>query len=305
MDTRGNDAAHRRRARSRDSFSPPGPGRTRHASVGARDPRPAPALRPADVPASLRPGVMPVKPEYVHGHGHDQSNEHRPMTPAKYKPQPQQASEAQKAPVQSKPVETKPEIKSTPAAPAAVPASAAATALPAGLAASGSKGATGLASLMPNMPTALAAYAGYQFLTKNADKAKEWTDWFKELQDAPSEMEDLSDKATQARETITQIQDLIKTRPDLLEGEAGQKLKEKIEASLKSTDAALGKMNKMLADLSTKGAKEGNGDMVSGLEKYWNSYRYKDEWQDKIKAADTELQKELASLGALMSGLYS
>lgn len=158
---------------------------------------------------------------------------------------------------------------------------------------------------MPNMPTALAAYAGWQFLTKNADKAKEWTDWFKNLHDAPDEIQELNEKTTQARETITQIEELIKSRPDLLDGASGEKLKEKIDASIKSTDAALGKMNKMLADLSTKGAEEGHGNVARGLEKYWNSYRYRDEWQDKVKAADNDLQKELSSLGALMSGVYS
>ncbi|KAH8178111.1 ankyrin repeat domain-containing protein [Sarocladium implicatum] len=249
---------------------------------------------------------MPVKPGYVQGQdqnltpGHDQSNEHRPATPAKYKP-----AEAKS---DSKPAAAIPAAAAA-AAPAPAPAAqapaAGGSALPAALAAGAPKGAAGLASFMPNMPTALAAYAGWQFLTKNADKAKEWTDWFKDLQDAPDEIQDLNEKTTQARETITQIQELIKTRPDLLEGASGEKLKEKIGAAIKSTDTALGKMNKMLADLSTKGAKEGDGNVAHGLEKYWNSYRYRDEWQDKIKAADNDLQKELASLGALMSGIYS
>lgn len=118
-------------------------------------------------------------------------------------------------------------------------------------------------------------------------------------------MQGLSAKTTTARDTITQIQETLKARPDLLEGETGKALKDQIEDQIKSTDKALGKMNKMLADLTHQGAKEGDGNIVAGIEKYWNSYRYKEEWEGKLKAADAELQKELAALSTLMVNVYS
>lgn len=149
-----------------------------------------------------------------------------------------------------------------------------------------------------SVPGAFMAYHGVKELKEHAGTAKEWVDWLKDLGETPEEIDELSAKATTARDTISQIQAMLKSRPDLLEDDAGEKLKEQIEDNIKETDKTLGKMTKMLSELSKNSAKEGT--MWSGLQDFWNSYQYKNEWEDKIKAADDDLQKNLASLSTLM-----
>lgn len=151
------------------------------------------------------------------------------------------------------------------------------------------------------MPTAIAAYAGLKSLSKQADAAKEWIDWFAELSDTPEEIQELSDKADVARDTIAQVQQLIKARPDLLEGDKqGEVLKEQIEDAVESTNKALGKMTKLLAEISKKGGGSEQGNMMRD---FWRSYRYKEEFADKIEAADADVQKELNGLSKLMLNL--
>ncbi|KAF7552496.1 hypothetical protein G7046_g7385 [Stylonectria norvegica] len=157
--------------------------------------------------------------------------------------------------------------------------------------------------LLGSLSKSIATYASLESLTHHADIAKEWADWLKDIRDAPEEMQALSDKAKTAQDTISQIQTSVKARPDLLEGESGVRLKGQIEATIKSTDAVLSKMTTMLQDLNDTGAKHGN--ILDGLAEFYNSYKYKHEWEDKIKESDAELQKELGVLSTLMMAIYS
>lgn len=157
-------------------------------------------------------------------------------------------------------------------------------------------------SLFGNMPTAIAAYAGLKTLSKQADNAKEWINWLSELSETPEEIQELADKADLARDTVSQVQQLIKARPDLLEGDKqAEALKEQIDEAVKSTDKALAKMSRLLAEISKKGADQ--GDAVNGMKEFWRSYRYKDEYEEKVKKADDDVQKELAGLSTLMMNL--
>lgn len=160
-----------------------------------------------------------------------------------------------------------------------------------------------LAGKFGNLPTAMLAYTGVKELSKHAGTAKEWADWVKDLGETPEEIAELSAKATTARDTITQIQEMLKARPDLLEGEQGEKLKEQLDEVIKKTDKTLSKMTNMLADLSKNSAKEGT--LWRGLQDFWNSYQYKNEWEDKVKAADEDLQKDLVSLSTLMVNVHT
>lgn len=158
-------------------------------------------------------------------------------------------------------------------------------------------------NLFSKIPKSLVTFSGLQALNEHADTAKEWADWLNELRGAPEEMQSLSARAATARDTVNQIQNSIKARPDLLEGESGEKLKEQIEDAIESTNKVLQKMTKMLEDLSKNGAKEAT--VWSGLQEFYNSYRYKSEWEDKVKKADDDLQKELGVLSTLMVNIYS
>jgi chromosome segregation ATPase len=160
-----------------------------------------------------------------------------------------------------------------------------------------------MGKLFGNMPAAMATYAGVKELSKHADTAKEWATWLEDLHETPEEIDSLSNKASTARDTIKQVEQTLKTRPDLLEGEDGERLREQIEDAVKSTNKALGKMTTLLAEITKKGAK--NGDVINGLQDFWRSYRYKDEFEGKIKAADDALQKELTLLGNLMFNIHS
>lgn len=153
------------------------------------------------------------------------------------------------------------------------------------------------------MPTAFMTYAGIKTVTKHADTAKDWIKWLEEMNETPEEIQDMSAKATTARDTIHQVQETLKARPDLLEDDKGQQLKEQIEEAVGDTDKALGKMTKLLSEISKKGADHGNA--INGMQEFWRSYRYKDEFKDKVEKADEELQKELTHLSTLMVNIYS
>lgn len=182
-----------------------------------------------------------------------------------------------------------------PAKTASKPAAASPPPLPAEVSSSGTS------ALFNNMPTAIAAYAGLKTISKQAETAKEWIDWFTELSDTPEEIQELSDKADVARDTIFQVQQLIKARPDLLEGDKqGEALQEQIEDAIENTNKALSRMTKLLAEISKKGGAADQGNMMKD---FWRSYRYKEEFEEKIEKADADVQKELTGLSKLMLNL--
>ena len=147
------------------------------------------------------------------------------------------------------------------------------------------------------------SYAGFHALTENADKAKEWVDYLLDLKGTPSEIHDLSAKAYTARDTINQIQQSLIARPDLLEGESGERLKDQIEDTCKGAEDTLKSMTNMLAALTESGAEEGS--LRRGLEDYWKSYRYKNDFKEEIEQLDGELQGQLQQLSLLMVNVYS
>ncbi|KAF5554064.1 hypothetical protein FNAPI_6536, partial [Fusarium napiforme] len=155
---------------------------------------------------------------------------------------------------------------------------------------------------MKHFPQAVAAYAGIEALGKHADTAKEWTDWFMKLQKTPEEIHELSAKATTARDTITQIQNTLEARPDIIEGDDAKPMRRQIDEAIRNATAALDEMTKLLQEISSDGLE---GTMFGGLEEFYNSYKYKDEWEEKIKLADGELEKQLAALSKLMVNIYS
>ncbi|KAM5357758.1 hypothetical protein ACJZ2D_015946 [Fusarium nematophilum] len=151
---------------------------------------------------------------------------------------------------------------------------------------------------LQHLPQALATYAGVKSLSSHADSAKEWADWFVNIQNAPEEMHALSAKATTARDTIAQIQSTLAARPDLVEGDGAISLRQQIESAIKSAIKALDKMTELLQDLSSDGTE---GKVWSGLQEFYNSYKYKNEWEAKIKEADEDLEKQLGALSTLMA----
>ncbi|KAF4339461.1 hypothetical protein FBEOM_6582 [Fusarium beomiforme] len=155
---------------------------------------------------------------------------------------------------------------------------------------------------MKHFPQAVAAYAGIEALGKHADTAKEWTDWFMKLQKTPAEIHELSAKATTARDTITQIQNTLEARPDIIDGDDAKPMRRQIDEAIRNATAALDELTKLLQEISSDGLE---GTMFGGLEEFYNSYKYKDEWEEKIKLADAELEKQLAALSKLMVNIYS
>ncbi|KAJ4327708.1 hypothetical protein N0V84_001815 [Fusarium piperis] len=153
-----------------------------------------------------------------------------------------------------------------------------------------------------HLPKALATYIGVKSLNEHADTAKEWADWFMNMQKAPDEMRALSSKVTAAKDTIARIQDTITARPDLLEGDSADALRQQIESAIKNAKVALDKMTKLLQDLSDDGLE---GTVWEGFHEFYSSYRYKNEWEAKIKAADADLEKQLGALNSLMVNIYS
>ena len=158
-------------------------------------------------------------------------------------------------------------------------------------------------NLLGRIPGVFSTYLGAEAITRNAEKAKEWADWLRDLGDTPEEIQLLSERATTARDTITQIQGTLAARPDLFEGESGARLRRQVEDAVGATDDTLGDMTTMLDGLSRSTGQEGS--MWRGLSEYWNSYRYKSEYEEKVKAADEELQRHLATLSGLMINIYS
>ncbi|KAL6871703.1 hypothetical protein HDV57DRAFT_270780 [Trichoderma longibrachiatum] len=158
-------------------------------------------------------------------------------------------------------------------------------------------------SFLSKFPTSFATYAGIRALSEHADKAKEWVEWFNNVNDAPDEIRALTSKVSTTRDTIQQMKECIEARPDLIEDETGQVLKSHIEDAIDSTSETLKRMTKLLAGFS--GAAKQDGTALGRLEGFWHSYNYKHEGEEQIKAADAELQQQLLQLGTLMSNIYA
>ena len=142
----------------------------------------------------------------------------------------------------------------------------------------------------------LATHLGLKSLSDSADKAKEWADWVGDIKEAPEEISDLTARTTTTRDTITQIQSAIEARPDLMEGESGQVLRKQIESAIDDAKQALKKMTKLLQDLDNDGNR---GRVMNGIEEFYHSYKYKNEWENKIK------EKQIGTLSMLMVNIYS
>ncbi|KAM0347694.1 hypothetical protein ACHAPU_004709 [Fusarium lateritium] len=155
---------------------------------------------------------------------------------------------------------------------------------------------------LKHLPQAFATYAGVEALSQHADTAKEWTDWFMEMRKTPEEIHELSAKATTARDTITQIQNTLEARPDIIDGDDALPMRKQIDESIKNATTALDQMSKLLQEISSHGLE---GRVLGGLEEFYNSYKYKDEWEEKIKLADADLEKQLAALSKIMVNIYS
>ncbi|KAL7930758.1 ankyrin [Trichoderma chlorosporum] len=158
-------------------------------------------------------------------------------------------------------------------------------------------------SFFSKFPTSFATYAGIRALSEHADKAKEWVEWFNNVNDAPDEIRALSIRISTTRDTIQQMKECLEARPDLIEDESGQVLKSHIEDAIEGTSETLKKMTKLLASFS--GAAKQDGTALGRLEGFWHSYNYKNEGEEQIKAADVELQLQLLQLGTLMSNIYA
>lgn len=158
-------------------------------------------------------------------------------------------------------------------------------------------------SFFSKFPTSFATYAGIRALSEHADKAKEWVEWFNDVNDAPDEIRALSTRISTTRDTIQQMKECLEARPDLIEDESGQVLKSHIEDAIESTSETLKKMTKLLASFS--GAAKQDSTALGRLEGFWHSYNYKNEGEEQIKAADAELQQQLLQLGTLMSNIYA
>ncbi|KAM0473009.1 hypothetical protein ACHAPX_008372 [Trichoderma viride] len=160
-------------------------------------------------------------------------------------------------------------------------------------------------SFFNKFPKTFVTYAGIRALSEHADKAKEWVEWLNNVNDAPDEIRALSARITTARDTIQQMKDCLKARPDLIEDETGQVLKLQIENTIDSTSETLKKMTKLLASFSRAARDENNDTALGRLEGFWHSYNYKHEGEEQIKSADAELQQQLLQLGFYMSNIYA
>ncbi|KAM0521302.1 hypothetical protein ACHAPE_002780 [Trichoderma viride] len=160
-------------------------------------------------------------------------------------------------------------------------------------------------SFFNKFPKTFVTYAGIRALSEHADKAKEWVEWLNNVNDAPDEIRVLSARITTARDTIQQMKDCLKARPDLIEDETGQVLKLQIEETIEGTSETLKKMTKLLASFSGAASDENNNTALGRLEGFWHSYNYKHEGEEQIKSADAELQQQLLQLGFYMSNIYA
>ncbi|KAF4975558.1 hypothetical protein FZEAL_7673 [Fusarium zealandicum] len=156
--------------------------------------------------------------------------------------------------------------------------------------------------LLQNIPKAVGTYAGIQALTEHAGTAKEWADWFMNIQKVPDEIQGLSAKVTTARDTIAQIQNTLTARPDLFAGDDGEELRMETEEAIKNANKALEMMTLLLHDLSKDGTE---GTALDRLGEFYRSYKYEKEWKEKIQAADADVQKQLGALNTLMVNIYS
>lgn len=157
--------------------------------------------------------------------------------------------------------------------------------------------------LFEKLGGAFVAYSGFEALSEHANSAKQWADWLKELRDAPEEIHSVSAKVQTAKDTITQIQNTLEARPDLVDGESGKRLHGQIDDAIESTNETLTKMTEVLQDVGESTAS--SDGIMGGVEEFYNSYKYRSKWEGKIKEADDELQKELGVLSTLMINLYS
>ncbi|KAJ4011107.1 hypothetical protein NW752_007360 [Fusarium irregulare] len=155
---------------------------------------------------------------------------------------------------------------------------------------------------MKHLPQAFATYASVNALSEHADTAKEWADWFMNLRKTPAEIHEISAKVTTAKDTITQIQNSLEARPDIIDGDDAGPMRKQIDEAIKNATTALDEMTKLLQEISSDGLE---GTAFRGLEEFYNSYKYKDEWEEKIKIADADLEKELAALSRIMVNIYS
>ncbi|KFA79941.1 hypothetical protein S40288_05118 [Stachybotrys chartarum IBT 40288] len=149
----------------------------------------------------------------------------------------------------------------------------------------------------------MATFAGLEALAGHVNTVKEWTDWYSDIQGSPDEMRALAARVITARDTVTQIQGTLEARPDLVEGDAGEKLREQIGDAIADTNKSLKTMSGLLEELSKNNT--GEGTVLRGVENFWNSYRYKTSFGEKLQEADADLQKQLAQLSTLMVNIYS
>lgn len=114
----------------------------------------------------------------------------------------------------------------------------------------------------------------------------------------------LSTRVSTARDTIQQIQSSLEARPDLLDDESGQMLKEQIQDAIDGTSQTLRKMTKLLSGFTNR-AEQQEGTTMHRLEEFWRSYNYKNQGEDQVRDADAELQQQLTELTTLMANIYA
>jgi hypothetical protein len=149
----------------------------------------------------------------------------------------------------------------------------------------------------------LATFAGLEALVGHVNTVKDLTEWYSDIAGSPEEMRALSARVVTARDTVTQIQAMLEARPDLVEGDAGKKLRDQIEDAISDTNGSLKTMSGLLEELNSHAT--GEGTVLRGVENFWNSYRYKSTFGDKLKEADGDLQGQLSTLSTLMVNIYS
>ncbi|KAK5994815.1 Ankyrin-3 [Cladobotryum mycophilum] len=161
----------------------------------------------------------------------------------------------------------------------------------------------GVEGFFKRFPTSFATYTAVKELSKHADRAKEWAEWFNHVNGAPDEIRLLSSKVKIAKDTVLQIQSSLEARPDLIEDETGQNLKVQIDEVIDNTSETLKRMTKLLSSFTA--AVQQDGTALGRLEGFWHSYNYKNEGEGQIRATDAELQIHLTELTTLMSNIYA
>ncbi|KAH7305922.1 hypothetical protein B0I35DRAFT_110233 [Stachybotrys elegans] len=152
--------------------------------------------------------------------------------------------------------------------------------------------------------SSIATFAGIDALASQAGNIKDWIDWYGDISESSEEMKALATHVTTARDTVTQIQGTLEARPDLVEGKSGEKIKEQIEDAIADTNKSLKVMTDLLQELK-QNDDDGHGGVMKNVENFWNSYRYKTNFEDKLKKVDADLQAQLGVLSTLMVNIYS